>query len=178
MAQTKRQIQSLLSEAGAQPRHRFGQNFMIDGNLVRIVAEAGQIAPDDLVLEVGPGTGTLTEELLATGAQVLAVEIDSGLAELLRTQFATAPNFRLIEGDALAGKHALNTELAVLESIHRTLSPEGSKESASSRISPITSHRRWSWTCLSPVSIHSRSPSRKRSLIACAPTPVPKTTAP
>ena len=69
MAQTKHQIQAILAEADATPRQRFGQNFMIDGNLVRIVAEAGQIEAGDLVIEVGPGTGTLTEELLATGAE-------------------------------------------------------------------------------------------------------------
>jgi 16S rRNA (adenine1518-N6/adenine1519-N6)-dimethyltransferase len=116
MAQTKQQIQSLLTEAGATPRHRLGQNFMIDANLVRIVAEAGMIAPNDLVIEVGPGTGTLTEELLRH-AHVLAVEIDRALAELLRTRFGSAGNFELIEGDALAAKHALDDRL--LDSIQR-----------------------------------------------------------
>src|SRR5438874_12041347 len=66
MAQTKHEIQAILAEAGSSgPRHRFGQNFMIDGNLVRLVADAGEIVPDDVVVEVGPGTGTLTQELLA-----------------------------------------------------------------------------------------------------------------
>jgi len=112
MAQTKHQIQAMLSEAAATPRQRFGQNFMIDGNLVRIVAEAGKIDLGDMVIEVGPGTGTLTEELLAIGAEVLAVEIDKALAELLRSRFASKGNFSLIFGDALAGKHELNGELA------------------------------------------------------------------
>ena len=84
---------------------------MIDQNLVRTVADAGQLAPDDLVIEVGPGTGTLTEELLERAGQVIAVEIDRGLASLLRTRFGDRPSFRLIEGDALAGKHELNAEL-------------------------------------------------------------------
>ncbi|HEX4055738.1 MAG TPA: 16S rRNA (adenine(1518)-N(6)/adenine(1519)-N(6))-dimethyltransferase RsmA [Tepidisphaeraceae bacterium] len=108
MAQTKQQIQRLLAEAGAHPRHRLGQNFMIDANLVRIVADAGMISPGDLVIEVGPGTGTLTEELLVRRATVVAVEIDRMLAELLRNRFAAAGNFSLIEADALAGKHALD----------------------------------------------------------------------
>jgi 16S rRNA (adenine1518-N6/adenine1519-N6)-dimethyltransferase len=110
MAQTKQQIQSLLADAGASPRHRLGQNFMIDANLVRIVADAGMIAPGDLVIEVGPGTGTLTEELLRH-AQVLVVEIDHALADLLRNRFSSAGNFELIEGDALAAKHELNEQL-------------------------------------------------------------------
>ena len=112
MAQTKHQIQALLAEADASPRQRFGQNFMIDGNLVRIVAEAGRIDRGDLVVEVGPGTGTLTEELLATGAEVVAVEIDKALAGLLRSRFGSKENFALIFGDVLAGKHELNADLA------------------------------------------------------------------
>lgn len=118
LAQTKHDIQAILEAAGSHPRHRFGQNFMIDQNLVRIIAGAGQCKAGELVIEVGPGTGTLTEELLATGAKVLAVEIDRDLAEQLRQRFATqaeAGEFVLLEGDALAGKHDLNP--ALLDSI-------------------------------------------------------------
>ena len=111
MAQSKHQIQDLLAEAGSQPRHRFGQNFMIDQNLVRLVAEAGQVGRGDLVVEVGPGTGTLTEELLERSDSVVVVEIDRDLAGILRKRFGARPNFRLVEGDALAGKHELNKEL-------------------------------------------------------------------
>src|SRR5258706_5015485 len=112
MAQSKHEIQALLASAGTEPRHRFGQNFMIDQNLVRLVADAGMIAAGDLVVEVGPGTGTLTEEILSRGAQVVAVEIDRDLAGMLRERFAGNDKFSLIEGDALAGKHALNEELS------------------------------------------------------------------
>jgi len=111
MPQTKHQIESLLAEAGAGPRPQFGQNFMIDQNLVRAVADAGRVSGDDLVIEVGPGTGTLTEELLDRAGQVLAVEIDRGLAALLRKNLGNRPNFSLLEGDALAGKHELDPQL-------------------------------------------------------------------
>jgi 16S rRNA (adenine1518-N6/adenine1519-N6)-dimethyltransferase len=124
MPQTKHEIQALLTDAGTRPRHRFGQNFMIDQNLVRLVADAGMIAPDDLIVEVGPGTGTLTEELLSRGARVLAVEIDRDLAALLRTRFANNEKFTLIEGDALAGKHELNPTLsAALRDAHSQHQP-------------------------------------------------------
>ena len=115
MAQTKHQIEALLAEAGSNgPRHRFGQNFMIDQNLVRLVAGAGEVRPEDLVIEVGPGTGTLTEELLERSNEVAVVEIDRNLAAMLRNRFDGRPNFRLIEGDALAGKHELNADLLTL----------------------------------------------------------------
>lgn len=121
MAQSKSEIQSLLSWAGTHPRHRFGQNFMIDQNLVRVVADAGRVVPGDVVVEVGPGTGTLTDELLSRGADVIAVEIDRDLARLLREQFSSEYRFTLIEGDALSSKHELNeTLLAQLASVRST----------------------------------------------------------
>jgi 16S rRNA (adenine1518-N6/adenine1519-N6)-dimethyltransferase len=112
MAQSKKEIQDLLAAASTSPRHRFGQNFMIDQNLVRLIADSGSPASGDLIVEVGPGTGTLTDELLARGASVTAVEIDRDLAGLLRSRLGDNPSFTLIEGDALAGKHALNDQLA------------------------------------------------------------------
>jgi 16S rRNA (adenine1518-N6/adenine1519-N6)-dimethyltransferase len=119
VAQTKHEIQDLLSQANSSPRHRFGQNFMIDQNLVRVIADAGQLTPDELAIEVGPGTGTLTEELLTRAGTVVAVEIDRDLAALLRTRLRDHPKFRLIEGDALAGKHELNRELrATIDEAH------------------------------------------------------------
>ncbi len=84
---------------------------MIDQNLVRIVADAGMLTQEDLAIEVGPGTGTLTEELLDRAGRVVAVEIDRDLAALLRRRFSGRENFSLIEGDALDGKHALNADL-------------------------------------------------------------------
>jgi 16S rRNA (adenine1518-N6/adenine1519-N6)-dimethyltransferase len=112
MPQTKHEIESILATAGLKPRHRFGQNFMIDQNLVRIVADAGAIGPGDCVIEVGPGTGSLTQEILSRGAHVVAVEIDRDLAKLLRGMFEAEKRFELIEGDVLKGKHELNPQLS------------------------------------------------------------------
>lgn len=123
MAQTKKEIQSLLSNANTSPRHRFGQNFMIDQNLVRLVTAAGDLAAGDVVIEVGPGTGTLTEELLASpAARVVVVEIDRDLAQLLRAKYLGNERFQLIEGDALHGKHALNAELLAVIAVTGTAS--------------------------------------------------------
>ena len=67
MAQSKHEIQSLLAGAGTEPRHRFGQNFMIDQNLVRIVADAGIIAAGDVVIEVGPVLRLAEEQMAGHG---------------------------------------------------------------------------------------------------------------
>jgi 16S rRNA (adenine1518-N6/adenine1519-N6)-dimethyltransferase len=110
--QNKQQIQTLLAQAQTHPRHQFGQNFMIDGNLLRLLVQAGDLKADDLVIEVGAGTGSLTEELLDVGCHVVAVEIDRDLIAMLSQRLGQRPNFTLIQGDVLAAKHALNSELA------------------------------------------------------------------
>lgn len=109
--QTLSQIRSLLASAGLSPQHRFGQNFLIDLNLMRKALAAAEVHPADVVLEIGPGTGSLTEMLLDTGCRVIAVEIDRGLQELLRSRLGANARFHLIGDDALAGKHELNRAL-------------------------------------------------------------------
>jgi len=104
--QTKREIDAVLAASDMRPRHRFGQNFMVEPDLVRRIADAGEIAAGDRVIEVGPGTGTLTDELLERGAGVLAVEIDRDLAAAARERYGD--RVEVVEGDALASKHALH----------------------------------------------------------------------
>lgn len=82
------QIRELARELDLQPTKRLGQNFVIDPNTVRRIAALAQVGPDDVVLEVGPGLGSLTLALLETGAGVEAVEIDARLAGLLPSTVA------------------------------------------------------------------------------------------
>lgn len=112
--QTLTEIKALLESRGLSPRHRLGQNFLCDHNLIRKLVDESGVAEGDLVLEIGPGTGTLTEELLGRGCRVVASELDAGLAALLRDRYAgaiAAGTLRLIEGDCLEGKAALNREV-------------------------------------------------------------------
>lgn len=116
--QTKSEIRELLARYDCNPQHRFGQNFLIDLNLLHKVVDAANVRENDIVLEVGPGTGSLTDCLLDRGARVVAVEIDRGFQRLLSERFASEPRFRLIAGDALATKNQLNPQIAVeLDSI-------------------------------------------------------------
>ena len=117
MVQTLTEIKSLLAAHGLHPKKRFGQNFLHDGNHMRKILDAAELQPGDLVLEVGPGTGALTERLLEAGANVVAVEIDTDLEPILHqrlTQGPFGPNFTLHLGDALDGKHAINPHVLQL----------------------------------------------------------------
>lgn len=112
MPQSLSQIKAMLDDLGMHPRKRFGQNFLHDQNKLNQIVQAAQLTSDDVVLEVGPGTGTLTETMLETGAKVIAVEIDRDLAFLLSSELQPKyDNFTLIEGDAMDGKHALHPEI-------------------------------------------------------------------
>jgi len=115
--QTLNEIKSLLAARGLAPTKRLGQNFLIDQNLLRRLVDAAGVGEGDLVLEVGAGTGTLTEELLERGCIVVASELDRGFADLLRERFAQAPpgRFALVEGDCLARKREINP--SVLEAL-------------------------------------------------------------
>lgn len=114
--QTLAQIRQILEVHGLSPRHALGQNFLVDHNLLRRLVDAAQIAPGGTVLEVGPGTGTLTEELLERGARVVACELDDSLADVLAARLGSRPGFTLVRGDCLAGKRAVNPE--ILRALH------------------------------------------------------------
>lgn len=94
-------IHQALLALGIRPNKRLGQSFLADrGTRERILAAAA-LAPDDRVLEIGPGLGALTEGLVARCAQVVAVEKDRFLAEALRERFAGVENLRVIAADIL-----------------------------------------------------------------------------
>ena len=106
-------IQDLLARAGLSPRHALGQNFLIDRNILDIIVNAAELTREDHVLEVGPGLGTLTQELLANAGKVTAVEMDSGLCDILRERWGDEPRFTLRHGDALDIDHAAMTSEGV-----------------------------------------------------------------
>jgi 16S rRNA (adenine1518-N6/adenine1519-N6)-dimethyltransferase len=100
------EIRGLAAELDVRPTKKLGQNFVHDPNTVRRIVELAHLGPDDVVLEVGPGLGSLTLGLLATGARVVAVEIDPVLAERLPKTVAergpeAAERLTVIEADAL-----------------------------------------------------------------------------
>ena len=97
-------VRRTLRDAGLRARHNLSQNFLADVDVLEGILREADPASGRGVLEIGPGLGFLTGGLLATGARVTAVELDRGLAALLRETFAAeleAGLLRVVEGDAL-----------------------------------------------------------------------------
>lgn len=121
-AQTLGEIKSLLAAHGLRPQHKLGQNFLIEPAHLERILNAASIKPNDVVLEVGPGTGVLSVPLLEAGAKLVAVEIDRHLEPILRLKFNTHRQsedqfVELMIDDVLEGKHSVN--LNVIRSLRR-----------------------------------------------------------
>ncbi len=84
-----------------RPSKRLGQNFLKDRNIVRRIIESLDPNPDETIVEIGPGTGALTTDLIERSGRVIAVEFDNNLAPLLNEQFSSHSNFTLVHDDAL-----------------------------------------------------------------------------
>ncbi|HBW13208.1 MAG TPA: 16S rRNA (adenine(1518)-N(6)/adenine(1519)-N(6))-dimethyltransferase [Proteiniclasticum sp.] len=77
-----------------------GQNFLVDQNIVRDIVKGAGVTKEDFVIEIGPGVGTLTRELLKEAASVTAIELDDKLLPILKEELKDYENFHLIHGDA------------------------------------------------------------------------------
>lgn len=92
---------NLLKKYKIYPSKRLGQNFLIDKGAVKRVIEAANLQPDDIVLEIGPGTGVLTIELAKRVKKVIAVEKDQKMIEILKKSIKEFKNIKIIKGDIL-----------------------------------------------------------------------------
>ncbi len=95
-------VPGLLRQYGLRPDKRLGQNFLIDDASLQRVTAAADISPEDTVLEIGAGLGSLTRNLATQAQHVFAVEIDSRLVPPLKQVLSPYPNVKLIEGDILS----------------------------------------------------------------------------
>jgi len=94
-------IHELLDQSGLAPRRDLGQNFVADANTVRRIASLSGVGPGDRVVEIGAGLGSLTLALADTGAEVTAVEVDTGVVAVLRDVVADRANVTVVEADAM-----------------------------------------------------------------------------
>ena len=107
-------LKQLLEQHGLRPQQMFGQNFLVDPALLQAIPDDAGLQAGDRVLEIGPGAGALTAELLRHQADVYAVEIDRGMCELLRERFEASledGKLRLLQADVLASNELFHPEV-------------------------------------------------------------------
>ena len=93
-------VRELLAASGIHPRRSMGQNFLVDANVLNIIAKAASLSPGDTVIEVGAGLGALTELLVESCREVFALESDPRLARVLESELGFTDNLVLLEADA------------------------------------------------------------------------------
>jgi 16S rRNA (adenine1518-N6/adenine1519-N6)-dimethyltransferase len=89
------------SEAPLRPKKRFGQHFLVSPTILRGILQLAELTPDDVVVEIGAGTGTLTDALASRAGRLLALELDRDLILPLRQRFADRSHVEIIHADAL-----------------------------------------------------------------------------
>lgn len=117
--QTRSHLLNLFQEHGFHPRTDLGQNFLIDLNLIDFVVEKADIGPEDVVLEIGAGTGGLTTHLAHRAAAVVSVEVDHRVFAFAKEETAACRNVTLLNCDALKNKNNFAPE--VLDAVRARL---------------------------------------------------------
>ena len=103
----------ILKKYNIKANKKLGQNFLIDDNVINNIIETSELTKNSLVIEVGPGLGTLTARLLETAGKVIAIELDERMIKILNDRFSMYDNFTLINNDILKVdlKNIINNEL-------------------------------------------------------------------
>lgn len=91
----------IINQYGIKPRKKLGQSFLLDHNIIKKIAAAAQISKDDIVVEIGAGTGVLTEILAQKARKIIAVELDKKLIEVLKEKLVGFDNVEIHQGDIL-----------------------------------------------------------------------------
>lgn len=109
--QTLSYLRNLLTERGIKPKNKLGQNFLIDLNLLDFLLRAAELTRDDLALEIGSGTGSLTARLVEHAGAVVSVELDPAFACLADEAVTDRDRVALLHADALKNKNELNPDV-------------------------------------------------------------------
>jgi len=117
--QTLSFLSKTLQRAGLQPKTKYGQNFLIDLNLLDILVQGAELGPSDVVLEIGTGMGSLTKTLATRAGYVITVEVDRDLQAIAARELASFTNVQLLCCDALRNKNHLRVE--VLDAVRQAM---------------------------------------------------------
>lgn len=97
----REETEFILKNNGLKANKKLGQNFLISEEIIDEIIEKAEVSKDDVVIEIGPGLGSLTAKLLENAKKVIAIELDPNMVNLLTTRFKLYDNFELIENDVL-----------------------------------------------------------------------------
>jgi 16S rRNA (adenine1518-N6/adenine1519-N6)-dimethyltransferase len=132
----RNEVKLILKKLEIQPNKKLGQNFLIEQNVVKKILSISQVSQKDIILEVGPGLGAITEKLVGLAKKIYAIEIDYRLYSFLKDKFSIYDNIEIIHGDILKIGVPYNNKVIsnipysitgpILEKLFiRTESPEG-----------------------------------------------------
>src|SRR5438128_940876 len=120
--QTQSHLRHLFAQRGLKPKNKMGQNFLIDLNLLDLIVRRAEVSRDDVVLEVGSGTGGLTARLAELAGGVVSVELDPAFAVMVREALPVSDRIVLLQADALENKNELSRDmLDALKELHARL---------------------------------------------------------
>ena len=111
--QTRSYLMQRFKEIGIHPRGKLGQNFLIDLNLLRLLHDSAELEPNDVVLEVGTGMGSLTGLMSQSVARVITVEVDQVMHQLAKEELQGRENITFIRADILRNKNRLNPDVLI-----------------------------------------------------------------
>jgi 16S rRNA (adenine1518-N6/adenine1519-N6)-dimethyltransferase len=97
----KREVQLTLKSLNINPNKRLGQNFLIDENIVKKIIKISELSKNDVILEIGPGLGAITEKMINLTKKIYSIEIDQRLYSYLKEKFSVYDNIEIIHGDVL-----------------------------------------------------------------------------
>ncbi len=107
----------ILTEYGLSAKKKFGQNFLIDQNILSKIVDAADIDKNSYVVEIGPGLGSLTEMLIDAAGNVRAYEIDDDMVQVLKDRLGDNENFELVHGDVLKQDIDIKEEITVVANL-------------------------------------------------------------
>ena len=126
---TKSMLKVLFEERGIRIKKQWGQNFLIDQNLLQFIVKTAELSRNDVVLEIGAGTGSLTRLLAQKAGHVFAVEVDRKLFEILEETLKDFNNVTLINRDILKSKHHIQPEIVEAISDHVSTADSSTEDS-------------------------------------------------
>jgi 16S rRNA (adenine1518-N6/adenine1519-N6)-dimethyltransferase len=114
---SKDQVRQILRQRGLNVRKKYGQNFLIDSNIIEKILRVTDTRPEDVVIEIGPGLGALTKGLSRRSQQVIAFEIDAGLSGYLKDEFSNLAHVQIHQADFLDVELAYDTPVTVVSNL-------------------------------------------------------------